>query len=94
MEGSNSSRIICLSPQIDLNLVKVSKISSDLAVGNLTLSTWVENDDVVLLALVLYFLPTLGDMTKGKEKGKTKKKNKNQGQTTSDRVRAQDNMKF
>ena len=90
MEGSNSSRTTCLSPQIDLNLVKVSKISSDSAKRNLTLSTWegTEEDAEVLLALVLNFLPTLGAMSKG-----LKDKNKNQGQIASDRVRAQENMK-
>ena len=72
-------------------MVKVSKISSDSAKRNLTLSTWkgVEEDEEVLLALVLNFLPTLGAMSKG-----LKNKNKNQGQTALDRLRAQDNMKF
>ena len=66
MEGSNSSRTICLSPQIDLYFVKVSKICSVLAVGNLTLSTkeGAEEDAVVLLASVLNFLPTLGAISK------------------------------
>ena len=47
-----------------------------------------------LLALVLYFLPTLGDITKVKEQKEKPKQNKNQGQTTSNRERAQNNMKF
>ena len=47
-----------------------------------------------LLALVLYFLPTLGAMTKVKEKKEKPKQNKNQGQTASNRVRVQNNMKF
>ena len=66
MEGSNSSRTICLSPQIDLYFVKVSKICSVLAVGNLTVSTRAKVDEDVefLLALVWYFLPTLGAMSK------------------------------
>ena len=66
MEGSNSSRTNCLSPQIDLYLVKVSKICSILVVGNRTLSTRAEVDEDAefLLALVLYFLPTLGAMSK------------------------------
>ena len=66
MEGSNSSGTICLSPQIDLYLVKISKFCSVLAVGNLTLSTreGAEKDVVVLLDLVLNFLPTLGAMSK------------------------------
>ena len=55
MEGSNSSRTNNLFPQIDLYLVKVSKICSVLVVGNLTLSTRVEEDEDAefLLALVL-----------------------------------------
>ena len=67
MEGSNSSISNCLSPQIDLYLVKVSKICSVLAAGNLTLSTRAEEDEGAefLLALVLYFLPTLGALSKG-----------------------------
>ena len=70
MEGSNSYRNNCLSPQIDLYLVKVSKICLILAVRNLTLSTRVEEDEYVvfLLALVLNFLPTLGVISKIKEK--------------------------
>ena len=46
-----------------------------------TLSTRVEEDkDVVfLLALVLYFLPTLGDITKVKEQKEKPKQKKNQG---------------
>ena len=66
MEGSNSSRTIYVSPQIDLYLIKVSKFSLVLAVGNLTLSTreGAEEDVVVLLAFVLNFLPTLRAITK------------------------------
>ena len=96
MEGSNSSRTNCLSPQIDLYFVKTSKICLVLAVGNLTLSTRAEEDEDVefLLALALYVLPTLGAMFKVKEKGKTKTETKNQGQIASDRVKAQINMKF
>ena len=78
MEGSNSSRTNCLSPQIDLYFVKFSKFCSILAIGNLTLSTRAKEDEeaVFLLAFVLYFLPTLGAMSKIKEKGKTKTKQK------------------
>ena len=49
--------------------------------GNLTLSIRAKEDEevVFLLALVLFFLPTLRAMSKVKEKGKTKtKQNKNQ----------------
>ena len=42
-----------------------------------------------LLALVLYFLPTLGDITKVKEQKEKPKQNKNQGQTASNRDGAQ-----
>ena len=81
MEGSNSSRTNYLFPQIDLYFVKVSKFCSVLAMGNLTLSIRAKEDEevVFLLALVLFFLPTLRAMSKVKEKGKTKtKQNKNQ----------------
>ena len=65
MEGSNSLKIISLSPHIDLYLVK-----------NLTLSTKSkpkENDPRFLLALVLHFLPTLEAMTKDRNKNNTTK---------------------
>jgi len=66
MEGSNSSRTNYLSPQIDLYLVMASKICSILVIRNQTLSTRAEVDEDVefLLALVLYFVPTLGAMSK------------------------------
>ena len=70
MEGSNSSRTNCISPQINLYLVKVSKICSVLAVGNPTLSgrAGEEEDAKFLLASFLNFLPILGAISKIKEK--------------------------
>ena len=81
MEGSNSSRTNYLFPQIDLYYVKVSNFCSVLAVGNLTLSTRVEEDEdvVFLLALVLNFLPTLGAICKIKEKEKPTIETKTKG---------------
>ena len=81
MEGSNSSRTNCLTPQRDLYLVKVTKICLLFTVRNLTLSTRAEEDKdaVFLLALVLNFRPTLGAICKIKEKEKPTIKTKTNG---------------
>ena len=81
MEGSSPLKTISLSPQIDLYLVKVSYVSSHFLDKKCSLSPRTEpNEEELgdLFALVLNFLPTLGAMTKDKNK---RKHNKNQGQT-------------
>ena len=80
---------ICLSPQIDLYWVKLSKISSFLAVGIQTLSNWIgaEEDTKVFLALVLNFYQPYEPYLRTKKEEKPGKKKK--WQTTSERVKAQ-----
>ena len=67
IEQSNSSRLTCLSPHIDLYLTKDSNFWAFCKVGNLVWSnssTGSEEDPKTLLALVLMFLDFLGAITR------------------------------